>query len=487
MVELPRKLRPRMRRLVPLVLLAVLVSTALAQKAPARKAPVRPRPPVVEKTVNLAITPPVAYKTLPNGLVVLVFEDHTVPLVTVEYEARAGSVVETKTTNGLVHLHEHMFFKSNRASEQGADYLARIGQLGISYNGTTREELSNAYFISVSSNLPTMMRFMRDAVRFPAYDEVEFEAEKRVVLDELARRAPNPYAALTDESTRLLYGPEAYRKFPQGTPANVAHATVQQMLQMHATFFVPNNSAVVVSGDVVPEQAYALAEQYFGDWKMSPGVEKLTTPAFPPLQHSVGETLAKPTQAVAIDIAWQGPSVLEQTDDTYAADVFSFILQQQDSRLQRALVDSGLATAINFGYFTQRYVGPISFLAQTTPDKTRATIAAMYQELDHFADPDYFTDTELANAKALLTANDLYDREKASEYAHIVGFWWAVAGPDYMNSYQANLRKVTRADINRYLKAYVLNKPHATVVLMSPEAQSQLKLTEAELNGPGAK
>src|SRR5579859_2852351 len=165
MVELPRKLRPSMRRLVPLLLLAVLVSPTLAQKAPARKAPPRPRPPV-EKTVNLAITPPVAYKTLPNGLVVLVFEDHTVPLVTVEYEARAGSVVETKTTNGLVHLHEHMFFKSNRASEQGADYLARIGQLGISYNGTTREELSNAYFISVSTNLPTMMRFMRDAVRY---------------------------------------------------------------------------------------------------------------------------------------------------------------------------------------------------------------------------------------------------------------------------------------------------------------------------------
>jgi zinc protease len=475
-----------MRRFVFLLLLALSIPAG-AQRPPVRHTPRRTPPPPQPKTVELAITPPVAYKTLANGMQVIVFEDHTVPLVTVEYECRAGSVVETKTTNGLVHLHEHMFFKSNRASERGEDYLRQIGQLGISYNGTTREELSNAYFISLSSNLPTMMRFMRDAVRFPLYDAQEFEAEKRVVLDELARRAPNPYAALTDESTRLLYGPEAYRKFPQGTPANVANATVQQMLQMHETFFVPNNSAVVVSGDVAPEQAYALAEQYFGDWQASPGVERLTTPAFLPLAHSVGETLAKPTQAIAIDISWQGPSVLQQTADTYAADVFSFILQQQDSRLQRAMVDSGLATAISFGYFTQRNVGPISFLAQTTPDKTRAAMTAMYNELDHFADPDYFTDTELANAKALLTANDLYDREKPTEYSHVVGFWWAVAGPDYMNSYQANLRKVTRADIVRYLNTYVIHRPHATVVLLSPEAQSQLKLTEQELIGPGAK
>jgi zinc protease len=473
-----------MRRFVLLLILAIAVSPAGAQKPPAKRTtPRRPPPP---PTVSLAITPPVAYKTLANGMQVLVFEDHTVPLVTVEYECRAGSAVETKTTNGLVHLHEHMFFKSNRASEQGADYLNKIGQLGISYNGTTREELSNAYFISVSSNLPTMMRFMRDAVRYPVYDPIEFEAEKRVVLDELARRAPNPYAALNDEATRLLYGTEAYRKFPQGTPANVAHATVQQMLQMNATFFVPNNSAVVVSGDVVPEQAYALAEQYFGDWQASPGVEKLTVPAFQPLAHSVGETLAKPTQAVAIEITWQGPSALVQTDDTYAADVFSFVIQQQDSRFQRALVDSGLATAVNFGYFTQRYVGPISFIAQTTPDKTRAVLAAMYKELARFDDPDYYTDVQLANAKTLLTANDLYDREKPSEYAHVVGFWWAVTGPDYMNSYQANLRKVTRADISRYLHRYVLGKPHATVVLMSPEAQQQLQLTQQELIGPEA-
>ncbi len=118
-------------------------------------------------------------------------------------------------------------------------------------------------------------------------------------------------------------------------------------------------------------------------------------------------------------IGWHGPSIGKDNPGTYAADVFSFILRQPNSRFQRALVDSGLVTGVNLGYYTQRNVGPINIIAQTTPDKARAAVRAIYNEIEHFNDRDYYTDEQLETAKALLEAEDLYRaREGKRIHAH---------------------------------------------------------------------
>src|ERR1051325_4766993 len=106
-------------------------------------------------------------KVLSNGLEVIVLEDHSVPLVTIELAVKNGSYTEPPEYNGLSHLYEHMFFKANRAIATQEDYLKKIGQLGIAYNGTTREEVVDYYFTTVSANLRTAMNFMRDAARYP--------------------------------------------------------------------------------------------------------------------------------------------------------------------------------------------------------------------------------------------------------------------------------------------------------------------------------
>ena len=81
-------------------------------------------------------------QVLPNGLEVIILEDHSIPLVTIELAVKNGSYTEPPELNGLSHLYEHMFFKRNRAIANAEDYLRQIGQMGIAYNGTTREKLS---------------------------------------------------------------------------------------------------------------------------------------------------------------------------------------------------------------------------------------------------------------------------------------------------------------------------------------------------------
>jgi len=113
---------------------------------------------------------PLVNKVLANGLEVIVVEDHSIPLVTVELAVKNGSYTEPPELNGLSHLYEHMFFKANKATADRADYLKTIDQLGIVYNGSTREEIVNYYFSTTTPFMRTAMQLLKDSVRYPLFD-----------------------------------------------------------------------------------------------------------------------------------------------------------------------------------------------------------------------------------------------------------------------------------------------------------------------------
>jgi zinc protease len=457
---------------------------------------------------------PYVTKVLPNGLEVIVLPDNSVPLVTVELAVRNGSFTEPPELNGLSHLYEHMFFKTNQAvaifrcdlarsygnftyfsrncSDQArlkaeigdVSYLRDVDKAGLVRNGTTHEEYVNYYFSTTSPNLSTIMRLMRDSLLFPSFDENEFRNEIRVVLGELDRQMSEPVYYLDRTLMDKLFYKYPSRKSPGGTRETVAAATTDKMRLIQSRYYIPNNSALIVTGDVQPEQIFKLAEEMFGGWKRGedPFV-KFPIVEHPPLAKSEGVIVNKDVENAIIQIGWHGPSIGKDDASTYAADVFSYIVGQPNSRFQRALIDSGLAVSVNVHYYTQRNVGPIRITLVTAPEKAKAALDTLYKEIAQFNNPNYFTDEELANAKTLLEAEDLYRREKLSEYTHSLGFWWSSTGMDYYRGYYKNLRAVSRDDIKRYVSTYIQGKPHVGVALISTEAQRAAKLTEQDLIG----
>jgi zinc protease len=478
------------RNLLILALLWSLLAPIGAQSAAAAAAtwpqqtPGASRLAVVRPTAAALPQAQLVNRILPNGFEIIVLEDHSVPLVTIEMAARNGSYTEPPELNGLSHLYEHMFFKANRAIANAEEYLQKIGQLGIAYNGSTREEVVNYYFTTTSPNLRTAMNFMRDAVRYPLFDKGEFEREREVVIGEIDRNESNPFYYLNHEMNNRLFYKYPSRKDPLGNRQTVSTATTDMMRLIQSRYYVPNNSVLVVTGDVAPEDVFKMAQEFYGDWpKSEDPFAKYPMVEHPPLPKSDGVIVKQPVQNVIIDIGWHGPSIGKDNPATYAADVFSFILTQPNSRFQRALVDTGLVNGVGIGYYTQRNIGPIQITAQMTPDKARAALKAIYNEVAHFNDKDYFTDEQLESAKALLEADDLYSREKLSEYAHTLSFWWASTGLDYFRGYLQNLRRTTRADISRYITTYIQGKPHIGMVMISEEAQQQIQLKPEELIG----
>ncbi len=466
---------------VCLIAQATPAAAALPQKA--GRAPAKPR----AAAAAPARLPEVklANRVLTNGLEVIVMEDHAVPLVTIELGVKNGSYTEPPELNGLSHLYEHMFFKANRAIADQEDYLKSIGQLGIAYNGSTREEVVNYYFTTTSPNLRTALQFMKDAARYPLFNSSEFERERQVVIGEIDRNESNPFFYLNQEMNNRLFFKYPSRKSPLGNRQTVSAASTDMMRLIQQRYYVPNNSALVVTGDVTPDDVFKLAQEFFGDWprrEKDPFVE-FPLVEHPPLPKSEGAVITQPVENVIINIGWHGPSIGKDDAATYAADVFSYILTQPNSRFQRALVDTGLVAGVSIGYYTQRNVGPIAIVAQTTPENAHGALKAIYNEVAHFNDKDYFTDEQLESSKAILEANDLYDREKTSDYAHTLSFWWASTGLDYFRGYLGRLRATSRADISRYVTTYIQGKPHVGLVLLSPEAQEKIKLQPEELIG----
>jgi zinc protease len=306
------------------------------------------------------------------------------------------------------------------------------------------------------------------------------------VIGEYDRNESNPFFDFQNAMTRALYPGNFSRKNTIGDRQVILTATPDMMRTIQHKYYVPNNSVLVVTGDVDPARTFALAERIFGGWER--GADPFAAdpiPAIPPLPGDSAIIMAQPVSAVTVLLQWQGPSVGQDRDATYAADVFSDVLNDPASDFQRRLVDSGLWQGVTVNYYTLNHVGPITISGQTTPDRLRAALAALDAELQKVGDPAYFPAEALQAAKAQRAVSSAFGAERASGLAHTIGFWWSVADVDYFLGYVDNMAKRTPADLVRYAQTYILGKPRVTGVLLSPDALRQSGLTKADLLRPG--
>jgi len=155
------------------------------------------------------------------------------------------------------------------------------------------------------------MRFMRDAVRYPLFDENQFAQEREVVIGELDRHDSNPFGFLAAELNNRLFYKYPSRKNPGGNKQTVRTATTDMMRLIQSRYYVPNNSAIVVTGDVSPEAVFLLCKTCSAigrDVEKDPFVE-FPLVEHPPLTKSEGGIIKEPVQNVIIQIGWQGPSI----------------------------------------------------------------------------------------------------------------------------------------------------------------------------------
>lgn len=421
-------------------------------------------------------------KMLPNGLEVIVIENHGVPLVTVEVTVRNGAFTQSPEYAGLAHLYEHMFFKANDRYPNSDQYIDEMSKLGAVFNASTREEQVNYYLTVSADSLEAGLQLLVTGFLSPKFRADELERERQVVIGEYDRNESSPFFRMEQETGRRLYSTEWSRKNVIGDRAVILGTTPEKMRMIQELYYLPNNSVLIIAGDVNPATTFAQAERIFGPWKRGadPFV-RMPVPPIPPVTASQAVIVEEDVNAVTVLIQWHGPSVRRDEAATFVADVYSDVLNNPQSRFQRRLVDSGLWQGIGVNYYTLNNIGPISVSGQTTPERLREAIRVMLQELRASVEPGYFSADELAATKASRAVTTQFGMERSSEFAHTIGFWWSVSGLDYYMKYIDQMATRTTADLVRYARTYIVGKPFVMGVLIPPGDRRRINLTEREL------
>lgn len=416
------------------------------------------------------------WQKLDNGLEVVVIENHKVPLATIQIAVKNGAYTEGPEYSGLSHLFEHMFFKANEDYPDQEKFLKRTQELGAIWNGTTGDERVNYFFTFDKDSLEAGLKFMNAAIRFPIYREEDMQKERPVVDGEFQRNESNPNFQLWYETNKRVWGDLFTRKNPIGDHQVINTATPAKMMVIKDKYYVPNNSLLIVCGDINPGQAFQLAKRIYGNWKPADQDPQLKypIPEFKPIastEYFIRESSIAQTPLMMF--VWEGPDFRNDSAGTVIADAFSNLLALNSSKWQQGLIDKGLATSAYMSYQTSRYVGPITITVSPIPGKLKECYEEVMKQIGQFSDANYFSESDLARAKAGLKRQQIRSTEQPSSLPSQVSFNWCSTSLDYFTDYFTAMDKVTHEDIRRYVARYITGKPYVAGMIINSDMSKE--------------
>lgn len=428
-------------------------------------------------------------KKLSNDLEVFVYEKHDAPIVSMLMAVRAGSQVENSDLNGLAHLHEHIFVTSlSDKSTIPEDLRIKVEFVPFVYMGMTSYQYSIYTFSPfMAEDTEKAMILLSDAFVNPwmgkSYQELQqiLDQEKITILAEYDRNQSEPYFARERAKIRNMWSEYPSTMDVLGDRNELADARIEELKYIQDRFYIPNNCALIIAGDVEHEEMFDLADKYFGGWE--PGEDPFSEYLYknPPLNRSVVSTVQSDVSQITIEISFIGPGCCEERGDTFPADILLTVLNNPASMFQKRLVDSGLFTSCQVSYLTLPRDSSIDFVGQTTPEKFRQAYKAIFEEVANLGDDRYFSEEEVENAKSHILSREVWNRERSGDYAQTLAFWWTSCGTDYFYSYEKEIKNTNLRDIEKFVDEYLVGEPYVCIIQASQEDRERMNLSEESL------
>jgi zinc protease len=411
----------------------------------------------VEIPLDAAVRPPkMPYQmmTLPNGLRVILSEDHSTPIVHVSVWYHVGSKNERQGRTGFAHLFEHMMFKGSRNVEPES-HTSIIASVGGRSNAYTTEDETVFWQTIPAHYLPLVLWMEADRMATLRIDDAAFRREREVVKEERRMRIENqPYGRLSEIVFDSAFTTHPYKHPTIGSMADLEAASVQDVRDFHSTYYVPENATVTIVGDFDMDQAQQLVRQYFGR------VPKASRPVPRDIPKEPAQTRER---RVRVEESWPLPAVVvaykvtyDGHPDAYPLHIAAKILSDgQSARLQRELVYKGLAlTAYASANIVEdpNLVYAVAIVQPgVAPEAVEKALIAEFEKLR--ASP--VSDGELQRSKNQFARDYITGREsiqdKALHLAHAVVIHNDITTADAEFDLFTN---VSKADVQRVAKTY---------------------------------
>jgi zinc protease len=409
---------------------------------------------------------------LPNGLHVILHEDHSTPIVAVSVMYHVGSKNEDPQRTGFAHFFEHLLFEGSDNIKRG-EYMKLVQAAGGQLNANTTQDRTFYYEVLPSNQLELALWMESERMLHAKIDTIGVETQRKVVKEEKKQRYDNtPYGQLINVVYENAFTTHPYRWTPIGKEQYIDQATLTEFMNFYKTFYVPNNATLVIGGDITPEQAKALIGKYFGDIPRGTNAIPRNLPEEPATTAEKRVNFYDNIQLPAVIVAYHTPK--PGTRDYYALDLLSSLLSQgNSSRLQKEIVDKQ-QKAVNVG-------------AGGTGNED-ASVALMYGIANIGVKPEDLEKSMLAEVEKVqklgVTDAELKklmmqtETQLAQENQKVLGVVTNLAtaytfrgNADMVNQELSEYQKVTKADIQRVANKYFTKNNRLVVHYLPKSAQ----------------
>jgi zinc protease len=426
-------------------------------------------------------TPKIRFEkyTLPNGLEVILHEDHSTPIVAVDTWYHVGSGDEQVGRTGFAHLFEHIMFMGSQHVPVGA-FDQMLEAAGADNNGSTTEDRTNYYETLPSNALPLALWLDADRMGFllPTMDLAKVNLQRDVVKNERRQRVDNqPYGRADEIILAALYPKSHPYSWPViGSMTDLSAASLADVQNFFKTYYAPNNATLAIAGDFNPDSVKKMVAQYFGSIPRGPKVTRRTAVPRVVIPRDTFLVLEDKVQLPRLFYTWH--SVKGFAPDDAALDILAQVVaNDKNSRLYKKLVyEMQIAQNVRAFQDGSRLDG--KFQIDVTPKPGQKV-----------SDIDRIVESEITNVinngisqRELQRAQNLYKASFLNRLASVLGkaeilnsYNYFVGNPDYVQQDAARYDRVTAADVQRVARTY-LGRPKIVLTVV-PEGKREMMLT----------
>jgi zinc protease len=406
--------------------------------------------------------PPIKYEKyeLPNGLDVILYEDHAIPMVSVNVWYHVGSKNEKRGRTGFAHLFEHMMFQGSQHHD--SDYFAPLEKIGANINGSTDQDRTN-YWENVPSNYLELALWLEsDRMGFlvPAMTQAKLDNQRDVVKNERRQGEDNqPYGKADEILLSMMYPPNhPYSWSVIGSMEDLSAASITDVSDFFKLYYAPNNASLCVAGDFDPATVKKLVEKYFGTIPPGAPVERLEgwVPQLDAAKLSVAQDNVKLPR---LYYAWPSPAYYSPGDAEF--DLLANVLTSgKTSRLYKALVyDQKIAQDVNAYQSSGELSGTFNIVATAKEGHTLEEVGrAVDAELQKII-ASGITAAELQQAQTAWEARFVRGLQQVGGFGGICDklneYNTMFDNPDRFQWDMERYTKATVADVQRYIKQYI--------------------------------
>ncbi len=443
----------------PLYTVVLWSALTAAPSAGQQPAPAAPRPAPAPR--QDALTVPFTQFTLPNGLHVILHEDHTVPLATVNVWYHVGSAQEKPGRTGFAHLFEHLMFEGSAHVKEG-EFDTLLEAAGATNNGSTQTDRTNYYVDVPATSLELALFLESDRMGYllEAMSPERVNGQRDVVKNERRQSYENaPYGMASIELDKMLY-PEGhpYRWPTIGYMEDLTAASYDDVVEFFKKYYAPSNASLVIAGDIEPAKTRALVEKWFSDVK--PG-----TAVIPPIDHPhvklsgvKRQTLEDRIQLPRLYLAWLTPP-LHRPGDAELDVVSQILAGGKNSRLYKRLVyDLQIAQDVSAFQASAALDSAFQIVVTSRPADAGATPEALIDRIRTIVDEELaaLQKTPPAAREFERAINQIeasfYNRMESAgggfgKGNQLNAYYFATGNPDYFNEDLSRYRSLTASDI----------------------------------------